>query len=98
PPSLPLLPYSPLLRSESKALPRVRVTFGWVFAAFGLVASALPLVLPGTAAVAGAAGSAMFFVISVALLGPRLVHLMTGLLAAPLDRKSTRLNSSHVRI
>ncbi|WP_298331961.1 FtsX-like permease family protein [Haloactinopolyspora sp.] len=71
---------------ESKALPRVRVTFGWVFAAFGLVASALPLVLPGTAAVAGAAGSAMFFVISVALLGPRLVHLMTGLLAAPLRR------------
>ncbi len=71
---------------EPAGLSRLRVGLGWVFAALGLVASFLPIVLPGTVAVAGAASSAVFLVVAAALLGPALMAAATRIIAAPLRR------------
>lgn len=71
---------------EPAGLSRLRVGLGWVFAALGLVASFLPIVLPGTVAVAGAASSAVFLVVATALLGPALMSAATRIIAAPLRR------------
>jgi putative ABC transport system permease protein len=73
---------------EPGDLPRGRVAAGWALAVLGVASSLLPTVLPGMAAVAGAAGSAMFLVIAVALLGPRLFGSILARAARPLARRS----------
>jgi putative ABC transport system permease protein len=69
---------------EPPALPRFRVLAGRVAAVLGLAASGLPTLVPGEAAVAGAASSALLLVTAAALLGPRLlagaVQFISGLL------------------
>jgi putative ABC transport system permease protein len=62
---------------EQPGLPRWRLVAGWVTAAGWLATSVLPVFLPGEAAVAGAASSAMLGVLSVALLGPLVVAAAT---------------------
>jgi putative ABC transport system permease protein len=71
---------------EPPALHRVRVLAGWAAAGLGLAASGLPTLVPGEAAVAGAAGSALLLVVAVALLGPRLIAGAVRLIGGPLRR------------
>jgi putative ABC transport system permease protein len=63
---------------------RIRVTIGLVAVAVGTAASTLPIFLPGEAAVAGAAGSAMLMVIGIAFLGPSLVAAAIRVVGGPL--------------
>ncbi|GAA2660319.1 MULTISPECIES: ABC transporter permease [Actinosynnema] len=75
------------LRESALAPPQVsalRARSGWACVASGLVLCALPLVIPGELAAAGAAASAMLTVIGAALLGPRLVLAATSLVSRPL--------------
>lgn len=58
---------------EPPALPRWRVVVAWVTGALWLGTSMVPLFLPGEAAVAGAAGSALFGVVTILLCGPVVV-------------------------
>ncbi|GGY36840.1 ABC transporter permease [Streptomyces omiyaensis] len=61
---------------------RSRRTAGVVLLAMGLAAAVvLPLLIPGQAAAAGAAGSLLLLMVGCALLGPRLVGLATSALA-----------------
>lgn len=71
---------------EPKRLPRFRVLAGWVAMALGVASAGLPAVIPGEAAVAGAAGSALLLVLSIALLGPRLVAIAVRWIGGPLRR------------
>ncbi|NED94046.1 FtsX-like permease family protein [Phytoactinopolyspora alkaliphila] len=74
---------------EPAGLSRTRMTFGWLLGALGLASSTLPVFLPGSAALAGAAGSVLLLVIAVALLGPSLMAAATAALAVPLRRVSS---------
>jgi putative ABC transport system permease protein len=66
---------------EPKRLGRVRITIGWLLVAIGLGAAlVVPMTVSGTAAMAGAASSALLLVIAIALLGPRLLAGTVGLL------------------
>jgi putative ABC transport system permease protein len=71
---------------EPPALHRLRVLAGWAAAVLGLAASGLPTLIPGEAAVAGAASSALLLVAAVALLGPRLMAGAVRLIGGPLRR------------
>jgi putative ABC transport system permease protein len=71
---------------EPKRLPKFRIIAGWAAMLLGVGASGLLLVIPGEAAVAGVAGSALMLVLSIALLGPRLVSGAVRLVGAPLRR------------
>jgi putative ABC transport system permease protein len=72
--------------AEPPALHRFRVLAGWVAAVLGVVASGLPTLIPGEAAVAGAASSALLLVAAAALLGPRLIAGAVRLIGGPLRR------------
>lgn len=63
---------------------RGRTITGIALGVGGLLASAVPLFVPGTLAIAGPAAAALFLIVSAALLGPRLVHWATGAFGAPL--------------
>lgn len=66
---------------EPKQLGRVRIAIGWLLVALGLGAAlVLPVFIAGTAAMAGAASSALLMVIAIALLGPRLLAGTVGML------------------
>ncbi|GAB2518660.1 ABC transporter permease [Paramicrobacterium agarici] len=71
---------------ETPALSRGRVITGVTLIAVGLVASLLPLVIPGEAALAGPASAALAIVIGAALLGPRIVEVTLNA-AGPLLRR-----------
>jgi putative ABC transport system permease protein len=79
-------PVEALRESAVDAAPvkRIRVLIGWVLIAAGTAASALPVFLPGEAAVAGAASSALLMVVGVALLGPWLVAAAIRVVGGPL--------------
>lgn len=63
---------------------RGRTITGVILGIVGLLASAIPLFVPGTIAVAGPAAAALFLIVSVALLGPRLVRIAISIFGAPL--------------
>ncbi|MFD2418027.1 ABC transporter permease [Amycolatopsis pigmentata] len=66
---------------EPRQLGRVRMITGWLLIPLGLAGGlVLPILAGGTAALGGAAGSALILVIAVALLGPRLLTGTAGLL------------------
>ncbi|CRK54211.1 ABC transporter transmembrane protein [Rhodococcus sp. RD6.2] len=65
-------------------LGRGRVITGLVLGALGLGTSMLPAVVPGPAAVAGAASSAVLLMVAVGLLGPRLVAVAVTVIGRPL--------------
>lgn len=69
---------------DAKPIGRIRVLTGQLALLVGTAASALPLFLPGEAAVAGAASSAMLMVLGIALVGPRLVAATIRLVGGPL--------------
>lgn len=71
---------------EPPALHRFRVLAGWAAAVLGVAASGLPTLIPGEAAVAGAASSALLLVAAAALLGPRLIAGAVRLVGGPLRR------------
>jgi putative ABC transport system permease protein len=71
---------------EPPGLHRFRLGAGWVAAVLGVAASGLPTLVPGEAAVAGAAGSALLLVTAVALLGPRLIAGAVRRIGEPLHR------------
>lgn len=72
---------------EPPELGRVRVSLGLLLIPIALIAAlVMPLILPGEYALAGAAGSALLLVISVAMLGPRLLTGAVGVSAAMLQR------------
>ncbi|TDV53870.1 ABC transporter permease [Actinophytocola oryzae] len=83
-------PVEALRESDVDAAPlgRVRVLIGRLALVAGTGASALPVFLPGDAAMAGAAGSAMLMVVGIALLGPRLVEVAIRLVGGPLRAAS----------
>ncbi|WP_242676648.1 FtsX-like permease family protein [Rhodococcus sp. ABRD24] len=74
---------------EPGTIGRGRLVTGLAFAAGGLATSVLPAFLPGQAALAGAGSSAVLLVISVALLGPRLVSAAVARLGGPMRRSSS---------
>lgn len=63
---------------------RGRTITGVILALIGLLASAIPLVVPGTIAVAGPAAAALFLIVAVGLLGPRLVRIAIVIVGGPL--------------
>lgn len=63
---------------------RGRTITGVILAFVGLLASAVPLVVPGTIAVAGPAAAALLLIVAVALLGPQLVRVAIALFGGPL--------------
>ena len=66
---------------EPKQLGKVRLTIGWVLVPLGVAAGVgIPLFASGDAATAGAASSALVLVVAVALLGPRLLTVVTSVL------------------
>jgi putative ABC transport system permease protein len=71
---------------EPPALHRFRLHAGWAAVVLGVAASGLPTLVPGEAAVAGAASSALLLVAAVALLGPRLVAGAVRRIGGPLGR------------
>jgi putative ABC transport system permease protein len=71
---------------EPPALHRFRLGAGWAAAALGVAASGLPTLIPGEAAVAGAASSALLLVTAAALLGPRLIASAVRRIGGPLRR------------
>ena len=72
---------------EPRELGRVRVALGVLLVPVALLAAlVVPLMVPGEAAVAGAASSALLMVSSVALLGPRLLTGAAGASAGALRR------------
>jgi putative ABC transport system permease protein len=79
-------PVEALRESAVDAAPisRVRVLLGQLALVAGTAAAALPVFLPGEAAVAGAAGSALLMVVGIALIGPRLVAVTIRLVGRPL--------------
>jgi putative ABC transport system permease protein len=83
-------PIEALQESAVDAAPigQVRVIIGRIALVLGTSAAVLPVFLPGEAAVAGAASSALLMVVGVALLGPRLVEVTIRLIGGPLRRAS----------
>jgi len=79
--------------AEASATParlgRGRMVTGQVLGASGLVISLLPAVVPGQAALAGAGGAAVLLMISVGLLGPRLVSGAVAAFGGPLRRSGS---------
>lgn len=73
---------------DAKPIGRVRVLAGLLAIVVGTAASALPVFLPGDAAVAGAGGSAMLMIVGIALIGPRLVAATIRLIGGPLRTMS----------
>ena len=72
---------------EPRELGRIRVALGVLLVPLALFAAlVVPLVVPGEAAVAGAASSSLLLVFSVALLGPRLLTGAVGASAGTLRR------------
>ena len=72
---------------EPRGLGRVRIALGVLLVPLALFAAlVMPLVLPGEYALAGAASSALLLVVSVALLGPRLLTGVVGACAGVLRR------------
>lgn len=65
-------------------LGRGRTITGFILGAIGLLASAIPLFVPGTIAVAGPAAAALFLIIAVGLLGPGLVRAAITVFGGPL--------------
>jgi putative ABC transport system permease protein len=63
---------------------RGRTITGVILGIIGLLASAIPLVVPGTIAVAGPAAAAIFLIVAVGLLGPRLVRIAIAIFSGPL--------------
>ncbi|WP_241566090.1 FtsX-like permease family protein [Prescottella agglutinans] len=74
---------------EPASIGRGRLIAGLVMGAGGLAAALLPAALPGQAALAGAGGSAVLLVISVALLGPMLVSGAVRRFGGPLRRSAS---------
>ncbi|UOE44980.1 ABC transporter permease [Agromyces larvae] len=75
------------LREASTTPPRVgrgRTITGLVLGSIGLLASAVPLFLPGTIAVAGPIAAALLLIVAVGLLGPHLVRIAVAVLGWPL--------------
>lgn len=75
------------LREASTTPSRVgrgRTITGVVLGAIGLAASAIPLFVPGAIAVAGPIAAALLLVVSVGLLGPRLVRAAITVFGGPL--------------
>ncbi|HJP79742.1 MAG TPA: FtsX-like permease family protein [Pseudonocardiaceae bacterium] len=63
--------------AEPKRLGRTRVLIGWALIPIAVGAAVVvPLTVPGQAALAGGASSALVLVVALALLGPKLVSLM----------------------
>ncbi|WP_195706642.1 ABC transporter permease [Paramicrobacterium fandaimingii] len=83
-----MAPIDALVQSnvETPDLSRGRVITGVVLLGTGVVASLLPLVLPGEAALAGPASAALAMIIGAALLGPRIVEIVLTA-AGPLLRR-----------
>jgi len=73
---------------DVKPMARWRVTAGLLALVVGTGGSTVPLFLPGEAAVAGAAGSALLMVVGIALLGPRLVEATIRVVGGPLRSAS----------
>jgi putative ABC transport system permease protein len=73
---------------DDKPLGQVRVIIGRIALVLGTSAAVVPVFLPGEAAVAGAASSALLMVIGVALLGPRLVEVAIRVIGRPLRSAS----------
>jgi putative ABC transport system permease protein len=65
-------------------LGRGRTITGLVLGAIGLLASAVPLFVPGMIAVAGPAAAALFLIVAVGLLGPGLVRVAITVFGGPL--------------
>ncbi|HET8928415.1 MAG TPA: ABC transporter permease [Microbacterium sp.] len=63
---------------------RARTITGVILAIVGLLASAVPLVVPGTIAVAGPAAAALLLIVAVGLLGSRLVRIAIAIFGGPL--------------
>lgn len=75
------------LREASTTPSRVgrgRMITGVVLGAVGLLASAIPLFVPGTIAVAGPVAAALLLIVAVGLLGPRLVRAAITVFGGPL--------------
>ncbi len=75
------------LREASTTPSRVgrgRTITGVILGVFGMAASAVPLFVPGTIAVAGPVAAALLLIISVGLLGPRLVRAAITVFGGPL--------------
>lgn len=83
-------PIEALQESAVDAAPigQVRVIIGRIALVLGTCGSVVPVFLPGEAAVAGAASSALLMVVGVALLGPRLVEVTIRLIGRPLRSAS----------
>lgn len=73
---------------EPPGLARWRVVTAWVSGVLWLGSSTLPLFLPGEAAVAGAAGSALFGVVTILLCGPVVIAGAVRVAAPALSRFS----------
>jgi putative ABC transport system permease protein len=58
---------------DPPSLPRVRIMIGYFMVLAGIATSGLPMLIPGEAGAAGAGVSALLLVVSIALLGPKLV-------------------------
>lgn len=63
---------------------RGRTITGVSLGIIGLLASAVPLFVPGTIAVAGPAAAALLLIVATGLLGPRLVRIAVTILGGPL--------------
>ena len=63
---------------------RGRTITGVILGAIGLLASAIPLFVPGTIAVAGPVAAALLLIVAVGLLGPRLVRAAITVFGGPL--------------
>ena len=70
--------------SPPSRLRRGRTITGVLLAAIGLLASAIPLFIPGTIAVAGPVAAALLLIVAVGLLGPALVRVAITLFGGPL--------------
>jgi putative ABC transport system permease protein len=71
---------------EPPGLHRLRLGAGWAAVVLGVATSGLPTLVPGEAAVAGAASSALLLVVAAALLGPRLIAGAVRRIGGPLGR------------
>lgn len=63
---------------------RGRTITGLILGTIGLLASAVPLFVPGTIAVAGPAAAALLLIVAVGLLGPGLVRIAIAIFGGPL--------------
>ena len=72
---------------EPKALGGARRTFGVVFLVAGVLAgTVVPALVPGPAALGGAAGSVLLLMVGTAMLGPVLMRMATAVAAPVLNR------------